>query len=661
MSYWNKSLKRDLLTNRTNTLLADLTSEMEKLSAAELAFGNLAAQALSNSASINVIRSIAFKYKSVVNGFKTAAEYDAIDCRTLLGYIGEEEEDLIFGELYGNWEVAKQNRDNTQSELDTYKRDSTYTTSYTDYDALGNEITITENHYPDPYVVSCYEQSIDGYQAEMDAWQAKLDRLGEFEDRSGALFTNSASFRTNATTALNELLDCVSENGTFRDAESNAVDVLDQLHTQRQEDYYDQWFDESGNPDWDAIDDFLYQDPANVPWDQKVAFCSFMDGLSDEQMTELMNHATRVNYDSETMTYTNEVSEVMEQVADLNAALWCARYKLADYTVAGFDENAMNRAIAIKYAVKTLKDMAIEENGYMDPIYDKHLVVYVDGSNVYIIPRMTLDDEYYYSDDPDEGAMLIFQHIIQRDIDFWTNYLEDYTLVSVNNDDTSISQLCDSVGNILIQISGGDPSEFNLAGEIGTEAFYYLLGKFVDVVGFGVVSEFIDFAMFIGDIEDQLSNMTAGQNGIQQIDKIKICDALCLQYFSGASVNGTLVGAENLQYNIGELQLRLAAYNQNNDRRCYDIDINWILNPGSLTQGQRDAVGNFVYWYHNCQSGVHYIDDFKNDFEEQYDAMKDDFNITGAPRYDDLNPAQFQEVMNYWEDPNYEVNADLFE
>ena len=122
MSYWNKSLKRDLLTNRTNTLLADLTSEADKLSDADTAFINLEYQALSNSLSISVIQSIAAKYRTVVDGFMTAADYDSVDCRTLLGYISEESEDLIFGELHGNWEVAKQDRDNTQSELDTYRK-----------------------------------------------------------------------------------------------------------------------------------------------------------------------------------------------------------------------------------------------------------------------------------------------------------------------------------------------------------------------------------------------------------------------------------------------------------------------------------------------------------------------------------------------------------
>ena len=152
MSYWNKSLYREMLTARVNSMLTDLTNEVDKLSVAYTAFSNLRYQSISNSPSISVIRSIAEKYQTVIDGFMTAADYDAADCRALLGYIGEEEEDLIFGELHGNWEVAKQNRDNTQSELNTYQRNSTYTTSYTDYDALGNEITITEDHYPDPII-----------------------------------------------------------------------------------------------------------------------------------------------------------------------------------------------------------------------------------------------------------------------------------------------------------------------------------------------------------------------------------------------------------------------------------------------------------------------------------------------------------------------------
>jgi hypothetical protein len=67
MSYWDKSLLRETLTTRTNNLLSDLTSEYEKLSAAELAFGDLAVQAVSNSASINVIRSIALRLKTNQN------------------------------------------------------------------------------------------------------------------------------------------------------------------------------------------------------------------------------------------------------------------------------------------------------------------------------------------------------------------------------------------------------------------------------------------------------------------------------------------------------------------------------------------------------------------------------------------------------------------
>ena len=87
MSYWNKSLHREMLTARTNSLLTDLTNETEKLTAANTAFSDLAIQAISKSPSISVIRGIAGKYQAVIDGFMTSVDYDKLDCRTLLGYI----------------------------------------------------------------------------------------------------------------------------------------------------------------------------------------------------------------------------------------------------------------------------------------------------------------------------------------------------------------------------------------------------------------------------------------------------------------------------------------------------------------------------------------------------------------------------------------------
>ena len=275
MSYWNKSLYRDRLTARTNSMLTDLSNEMDKLSAAGTAFRALRYQSKSKSPSISVICGIAEKYQIIIDGFITAADYDAVDCRKLLGYISEEPEDLIFGELYGNWEVAKQNRDNEESAKNKYISDNTYTK--TSWEMISGVLTeVTTNVTPDRWVVDGYNQRIQNYQDEMDAWQAKLNRLGEFEDRSGALFVNSAEFRANAINALSELNACLSSDGSFKDnSDSSALDNLAKLHAQRQEEYYNQWLDENGNPDMDAIEAFLSQNPDSITLDQRLAFSDF--------------------------------------------------------------------------------------------------------------------------------------------------------------------------------------------------------------------------------------------------------------------------------------------------------------------------------------------------------------------------------------------------
>lgn len=657
MSYWNKSLHRGTLATRTTNLLADLSSEKEKLLAANTAFGNLACQVKSNSPSVSVIRSVAFKYTNVIDGFIAATEYDISDCFKLLGYITLETEDLIFGELHGNWEVAKERRDKKQTELDTYKRNSTYTTTYTTY-IMGEEVVITENHYPDPFTVWLYQQAIDSYQKEMDKYQKKLDRLGEFEDKSGALFANSVDYRTYAVKALSDLKDCVSSDGTFKDINySYALNQLDKLHEQKQNEYLQKWLDKNGNPDWDAIDKFLYKDPSTLTMDEKLAFCKLMDQMSDEQMTELMNHASRVNYDPETMTYSIEVSATMEEVADLNAALWCAKYRLAGYHRTGFDEEAMNRAIAIKYGVKKLIEMAPEETNHIDPNVGtyKHLAVYVDGSNVYIIPRITYDDCYVYSNDLKDGATKIFEHIIAGDIKFWNNYLADYTLIKVNNETNSIEQLCDSVKTILGELGG----DYNPWDNVAKEGFFYALGKFLDVVDMGFVSDIIDFAYFCKDIKDEYDNAIAGQQGIKQLEWISICNGFCITYFTGVTANDQLMGAENIQFNTNELWIRIAAYNEATGG---NIDIDWVLNYGSCTPEQKKALALYLDWYNNRQSGNDdqpgSLEYYRDQIEATYIKMLPE--IKNPANFNDLTPAQLEEVKKRMEDPNAKIDTSLW-
>ncbi len=246
MSYWNKSLHRAMLTARTNSMLSDLLNEIEKLSAADKAFRALRYQSKSKSPSIRVICDIAEKYQTIIEGFITAADYDAVDCRTLLGYISEEPEDLIFGELYGNWEVAKQNRDKEEAAKNTYIREHTGTETTWEW-KLGVLTEVTKHITPDQWVIDGYNQRIQSYQNEMDAWQDRLNRLGEFEERSSALFVNSVEFRKNAINALSELNSIISSDGTIKEPGiGSALDNLAKLHPQRQNESYNHSIDEKG-------------------------------------------------------------------------------------------------------------------------------------------------------------------------------------------------------------------------------------------------------------------------------------------------------------------------------------------------------------------------------------------------------------------------------
>ncbi len=681
MSYWNKSLKRDLLTNRTNTLLADLTSEADKLSDADTAFINLEYQALSNSLSISVIQSIAAKYRTVVDGFMTAADYDMVDCNKLLGYISAEEEDLIFGELYGQWQVAKEKKEKAESDLNNYQRKYSGTVD-TITNVVGVLTLCPELIFADENVISRYELLIASYQREMDVYQKKLDRLGEFEDRSSKLFANSVDFRTNAVNALSDLKNCVSSDGTFKDLSySSALSNLDKLHEQKQKEYYNQWHDSSGNIDMDAVEKFLFQDPNSVSMDQYLAFCKLMDEMSDEQMTDMMNRASRVINDYE-INYERpsyiEVSQVLKEAADLNSTIWCAKYALNGYNRSGFDEAAMKRAIAIKYSAYQLEEMADRESSYIDPnggIY-KHLAVYVDGSNVYILPRIFDSDAYaaaYYAGKSgrEEGVEAIFKKIIAGDMtNLNTSYLQ-WTVIGVDNNSDRDYAIDIAVKDIMNQLGGGQDASTYTKDKVKEKIHDHMTQKALEKLaetypGVAAFSFGMDLIKFYAELQEEYLKISKNQNGQANLDKdifysaFFINNATFITY--GGPGYGNPMAFENVQYETGRLRIALAAYNKYNDG--LDIDINWIYNYDKCTEAQQEAVAKYVLWFHRAQNGngdnPGTIKGYDKEFYNAYERMQADGKIKNPPSMYDLTPAQFREVQRFMEDPNCDINYDLW-
>lgn len=119
----------------------------------------------------------------------------------------------------------------------------------------------------------------------------------------------------------------------------------------------------------------------------------------------------------------------------------------------------------------------------------------------------------------------------------------------------------------------------------------------------------------------------------------------------------------NIQYDIGELQIAVAAYNEYNDESAMDVEVDWICQYNSCTQEQHDAIEAYVEWYHTAQNGrkERTIEFYREDvFAPKYSEICQKYGFT-KPSVVNLSPAQFREVQNYMADPNYQVDASLWE
>lgn len=119
----------------------------------------------------------------------------------------------------------------------------------------------------------------------------------------------------------------------------------------------------------------------------------------------------------------------------------------------------------------------------------------------------------------------------------------------------------------------------------------------------------------------------------------------------------------NIQYDVGDLQLAVAAYNDFNEESAMDVEVDWICRFNSCTQEQHDAIDAYVEWFHKGQNVTSdgLIRDYRREFDSEYTELKRLYSITGAPAYDNLTPAQFKEVQNYMKDPDYQVDTTVWE
>lgn len=118
----------------------------------------------------------------------------------------------------------------------------------------------------------------------------------------------------------------------------------------------------------------------------------------------------------------------------------------------------------------------------------------------------------------------------------------------------------------------------------------------------------------------------------------------------------------NINYDIGALQIAVAAYNEYNDESAMDVEVDWICQFDSCTQEQHEAIAGYVHWFNYAQNGnvERTIESYRHLVHENYVEIMIEYDLHNAPGYDDLTPAQFQEVQNYMKDPNYLVDVSVW-
>ena len=121
----------------------------------------------------------------------------------------------------------------------------------------------------------------------------------------------------------------------------------------------------------------------------------------------------------------------------------------------------------------------------------------------------------------------------------------------------------------------------------------------------------------------------------------------------------------NIEYDIGKLQIAVAAYNECNDESAMDVEVDWICQYSSCTQEQHDAIDAYIHWYHTAQNGNGDSEGTIKYYEklvwEKILEIRQKYDLKHIPNFDDLTPAQFKEVQNYIKDSSYQVDTSVWE
>ena len=174
-----------------------------------------------------------------------------------------------------------------------------------------------------------------------------------------------------------------------------------------------------------------------------------------------------------------------------------------------------------------------------------------------------------------------------------------------------------------------------------------------------------DLTTIIDEIYNDCINNKDFEGAKEVLETHKYLLAFCCKHYTEVKYDDVKnKNYENIKFDIGDLQIAVAAYNEYNEESAMDVEVDWICHYNSCTKEQHDAIDAYVYWFGYSQNGNGQgpIKEYRGMVSTAYNEMMVKFNLPTETSFECLTPAQFKEVQNYMADPeNYQVDTSLWE
>ena len=168
------------------------------------------------------------------------------------------------------------------------------------------------------------------------------------------------------------------------------------------------------------------------------------------------------------------------------------------------------------------------------------------------------------------------------------------------------------------------------------------------------------YTLILSEIYDECMANNDIQGAKDALDMMTILSAFYCPYVKYDDVKNK--NYNNIEFDIGNLQIAVAAYNEYNDESAMDVEVDWICHYDSCTKEQLDAIDGYIYWYHNAQNGNKEgtIDAYRREVSTAYYQLVVAYDLPVDIFYHTLTPDQFHEVQKYMEDPSYQIDLSLW-